>query len=66
MRWRPEDSKRERLEVLDDGGKMELVARAGKPPKPHAFEAMVDFQVRKAHLDALALVTRLQEGLCLH
>ena len=28
LRWWPEDSKRERLEVLHDGGEMELVASA--------------------------------------
>ena len=30
LRWWPEDSERERLEVLHDGGEMELVTSAGK------------------------------------
>jgi hypothetical protein len=66
LRWRPADSKRERLEVLDDGGEMELVARAGKPPKPHPLEAMVGLQMCEPHLDALSLVARSGECLCLH
>ena len=64
--WRPENSKRERLEVLDDGGEVELVARTGKPPKPHAFEAMVGLQMREPHLNALSLVSRSGKCLCLH
>ena len=35
---------------------MELVARAGKTPEPHAFEAVVNLQMSKAHLDALASI----------
>ena len=66
LRWWPEDSKRERLEVLDDGGEMELVTRTRKPPKPHALEAMVGLQMREPHLDALSLVSRSGECLCLH
>jgi hypothetical protein len=50
FRWRPEDSERERLKVLGDGGEMELVARTRKPPKPHTLEAMVGFQMRELHL----------------
>src|SRR4029450_7701498 len=42
---------------------MELVARAGKTPEPHAFEAVVNLQVGKAHLDALSFVPRFEEGL---
>src|SRR2546423_1236818 len=41
---------------------MEFVARTGEPPEAHALEAMVDLQVGKAHLDALALVSRLEKG----
>ena len=46
----------ERLEVLGDVRKMELVARAGEPPQPHALEAMVDLEVGKPHLHFLARV----------
>ena len=46
----------ESLEVLNDGGEMELVACAGKSSEPHAFEAMMNFEMCKPHLDALALV----------
>jgi hypothetical protein len=49
----------ERLEVLGDGRKMELVARASEPPLPHAVEAMVDLEVRKPHLHFLARIARL-------
>jgi hypothetical protein len=52
---------RECLEILDDGCEVELVARAGKAPQTHALEAMMDLQVRKAHLDFLALIARLSE-----
>src|SRR4051812_23770116 len=45
---------------------MELVACAGKTPEPHALKAVMNLQVGKAHLDALALVARLEEGLRLH
>src|SRR5437899_2096034 len=45
---------------------MELVARAGKPPEPHALEAMVGLQVREPHLDPLSLISRSGERLCLH
>ena len=45
---------------------MKLVAGAGKPSEPHSLEAMVDFEMRKTHLNALALVTRLEETLGSH
>src|SRR5215831_2340344 len=45
---------------------MELVAGAGKPSEPHAFEAVMRLEVRKAHLDPLPLITRFQECLRLH
>ena len=45
---------------------MELVAGARKPSKPQAFEAMMGFEVREAHLDLLSLIARLEEGLRLH
>ena len=40
---------------------MELVASAGKAPQPHTLKTMVRLQVRKAHLDLLALVTGFDE-----
>ena len=39
---RPESSQRHGLKVLHDGGEMELIARAGKPTQPHAFEAVIN------------------------
>jgi hypothetical protein len=45
---------------------MELVARTGKPPKPHALEAMVSLEMREPHLNALSLVSRSGKCLCLH
>jgi hypothetical protein len=44
------------LEILHDGRKVELVAGAGETPKTHAFEAMVNLEVREAHLNFLALI----------
>jgi len=35
---------------------VELVARAHEPTRVHALEAMMALQVRKSHLDLLALV----------
>ena len=49
----------ERLEILHDGRKVELVAGAGETPKTHALEAMVDLQVGETHLHLLALIARL-------
>ena len=51
----------ERLEVLHDGGEVELVACPGETPQAHALEAVMGFEVRKSHLDLLALVARLFE-----
>src|SRR5262245_9868344 len=45
---------------------MELVACAGKATQPHAFEAVMRLQMRKAHLDPLPLIARFQERLRLH
>ena len=56
--WRRAPEKAgECLEVLDDGSEVELVASAGKAPQPHTLKTVVRLQVRKAHLDLLALVT---------
>src|SRR5256885_15187742 len=41
---------------------MEFVARAGKTPEPHTLETMVNLQVGKAHLTALARVARFDKG----
>jgi hypothetical protein len=53
---RPPDMLCQRLQVLHDGCEVELVARAGEAAQAHALESMVGLQVRKAHLDLLALV----------
>src|SRR5688572_19863277 len=62
-RWRPEGSECQRFEVLHDGGEMELIACPGETTEPHAFKAVMNLQVSKAHLDALAFVARLEKGL---
>ena len=46
----------ERLEVLDDGGQVELVASASETSQAHSLEAMMDLQVREAHLYFLTLM----------
>jgi hypothetical protein len=45
---------------LNDGGEMELVARAGKATQSRAFESVMRLQVGKAHLDPLPLIARFQ------
>ena len=47
----------ERLEVLNDGGEMEFVARAAETPETHALETVVGLEVGKAHLDPFSLIT---------
>ena len=64
--WWTKGSKRQGLEVLHGGSEKELVACTRKPSQPHAFKAVVNLQVGKAHLDAFALVARLEEGFCPH
>ena len=49
------------LQVLHDGYEVELVACAGEAPQPHTLKTMVGLEVRKAHLDLLALVARFVE-----
>ena len=56
-RRRPDQSQRHGLEVLHDGGEVELVAGAGETAQSQPLEAMMGLEVRKAHLDALPLVT---------
>ena len=51
----------ERLEVLHDGGEVELIACPAETPQAHTLEAVMGFEVRKSHLDLLALVARLFE-----
>ena len=46
-----------RLKVLDDSCEMELVAGTREASQPHALEAVMGFQVRKAHLDTFPLIT---------
>ena len=45
---------------------MELIARAGEPPEPHPFEAVVGFQVGEAHLDTFSFISRSGKRPCLH
>ena len=54
------------LQVLHDGSEVGLVACTGKAAQPHTLEAVVCLQVRKAHLDLLALVTGFGELRCTH
>ncbi len=61
VRRRPPDADRKRFEVLHDCGEVELVAGAGETSQSHALEAMVGLQVRKSHLDLLALISRFGE-----
>src|ERR1700730_5689732 len=59
--WWTEGSKRQGLEVLHGSSEKELIACAGETSQPHALEAVMNLQVGKAHLDAFALVARLDE-----
>src|SRR5262245_40190340 len=52
--WRPDEVEGQRLEVLHDGGEMELVSGARQAAQPHALEAVMGLQVCEAHLDAFA------------
>ena len=47
---------RKGLEVLRSGDEMAFISRTGDAPQAHTLEAMVGLEVRKAHLDLLALV----------
>ena len=46
----------ERLEVLDDGREMELVARATETSETHALETVVGLEMGEAHFDPLSLI----------
>ena len=61
-----DEAQGQRLEVLHDGGEVELVAGAGQAAQAHALEAMMGFQVCKAHLDPFSQIARLEECLGLH
>src|SRR5262249_35376467 len=63
QQW-PPDIVGECLQVLHDGGKVEFVACTGKAPQPHTLETVVCLQVRKTHLDLLALVAGFGELGC--
>ena len=54
-RW-TEQATGQHLEILHDGGEVELIASAGEAAQSKALERMVGLQVCEAHLDALALV----------
>ena len=54
----------QRFEVLHDGGEMELIARTGEPAQSQSLEAVMGFQVCKAHLDLFSLITRFLERRC--
>jgi hypothetical protein len=56
----------ESLQVLHDGGEVELVACTGKAPQSHTLETVVCLHVCKAHLNFLALVTGFGELRCTH
>jgi hypothetical protein len=45
---------------------MKLVASPGKSSEPHTFKAMVGFEVSKAHLNPLALITGLEKTFRAH
>ena len=47
--------RRQRLQVLHEGGEGELAARTGEPPQAHVLEMMGGVEGCTAHLDLLAL-----------
>ena len=53
---------RDGLEVLRGGGEVAFVSCTGDAPQTHALEAVVDLEVRKAHLDFLALIAGAPEA----
>jgi len=56
----------DRLEVLHDGGEVELIACTREASEAHTLEAMMGLQVSKAHLHLLAFVSRPVELRCAH
>jgi hypothetical protein len=55
---RPDEAQCHCLEVLHNGGKVELVAGAAETAKTHTLEAMLDLKMCKAHLYFFARFTR--------
>ena len=55
---------RERFEILHDCRKVEFITGAEETSQSHALEAMMGLQVRKTHLDLLAIVSRFVERRC--
>ena len=54
----------QRLEVMDDCREVEFVACTRETSQPHSLEAVMGFQVRKAHLDFFALIAGFLERRC--
>ena len=52
---------REGLEVLRGGDEMAFVSCTGDASQTHTLEAMVGLEMRKAHLNLLALIARFVE-----
>ena len=52
---------RNRFKILDRGCELELITRTCEPSQSHPFEAMMDLEVRKPHLDLLALIARFRK-----
>src|SRR4029079_12579213 len=44
----------------------ELVTSAGETSEPHPLETVMDLEMSKAHLNALAFIPRFEEALCSH
>lgn len=49
-------SHRKRFDVLDDGGEMALVSDSTQAAQTHPFEAVMGFEMGKAHLDLSTFV----------
>lgn len=62
--WRSPDAVHKHLEFLYEGGEVELVPCAEEASQTHTLEAVMGFQMRKAHLDLFALPPGSIEGLC--
>jgi hypothetical protein len=62
-RWRPRDQGCEPPQVLSDGGQNKLILGASWTTQPKPAELQDTLQVRKPHLDLLALTSRCLEAL---
>lgn len=49
-------SHRQGFEILDDGGEVEFVLGSAQAAQTHAFEAVMGFEMGKAHFDLFAFV----------